>query len=82
MVIDKRRLKKTEMPSYNSKHIPKETYAAMEASRNWSLIYKLLEKHVDRVELTSKYGRYGYRGVTALLRNEGWIVNRKRGERI
>ena len=26
------------------------------------------------VELASKYGRYGYRRVTALLRNEGWIV--------
>ncbi len=28
------------------------------------------------------YGRYGYRRITALLRNEGWPVNRKRVERI
>jgi transposase InsO family protein len=34
------------------------------------------------IELASKYGRYGYRRVTALLRNEGWIVNHKRVERI
>jgi putative transposase len=34
------------------------------------------------IELASKYGRYGYRRVTALLRNEGWIVNHKRVQRI
>jgi putative transposase len=34
------------------------------------------------IELASKYGRYGYRRVTALLRNQGWIVNHKRVERI
>ena len=34
------------------------------------------------IELASKYGRYGYRRVTALLRNDGWIVNHKRVERI
>ena len=34
------------------------------------------------IELASEYGRYGYRRVTALLRNEGWIVNHKRVERI
>lgn len=34
------------------------------------------------IELASEYGRYGYRRVTALLRNEGWIVNHKRVQRI
>jgi transposase InsO family protein len=34
------------------------------------------------IELASQYGRYGYRRVTALLRNEGWIINHKRVERI
>ena len=34
------------------------------------------------VALASDYGRYGYRRVTALLRNQGWIVNHKRVERI
>ena len=36
----------------------------------------------DIVRLASKYGRYGYRRITALLRTEGWIVNHKRVERI
>ena len=34
------------------------------------------------VELASTYGRYGYRRVTALLRQAGWTVNAKRVERI
>jgi putative transposase len=34
------------------------------------------------VELATEYGRYGYRRITALLRQEGWRVNHKRVERI
>lgn len=34
------------------------------------------------VSLASRYGRYGYRRVTSLLRNDGWKVNHKRVERI
>ena len=34
------------------------------------------------VELASRYGRYGYRRVTGLLREAGWKVNKKRVERI
>jgi transposase InsO family protein len=34
------------------------------------------------VELASRYGRYGYRRITALLREDGWLVNHKRVERI
>lgn len=33
-------------------------------------------------ELASKYGRYGYRRITAMLQIEGWKVNHKRVERI
>ena len=36
----------------------------------------------DIVRLARRYGRYGYRRVTALLRVEGWRVNHKRVERI
>ena len=36
----------------------------------------------DIVRIASKYGRYGYRRITALLRVEGWVVNHKRVERI
>jgi len=34
------------------------------------------------INLATRYGRYGYRRITALLRNEGWKVNHKRVERI
>ena len=36
----------------------------------------------DIVGLATQFGRYGYRRVTALLRNAGWQVNHKRVERI
>ncbi len=34
------------------------------------------------IELATQYGRYGYRRITALLRQEGWQVNHKKIERI
>jgi putative transposase len=34
------------------------------------------------VDLARQYGRYGYRRITALLRRSGWVVNKKRVERI
>ena len=38
---------------------------------------------VSRItELAIQYGRYGYRRITAMLRQEGWQVNHKRVERI
>ena len=40
----------------------------------------ILTKRV--IELASKYGRYGYRRITDLLKAEGWKVNTKRIERI
>ena len=36
----------------------------------------------DIVALATKFGRYGYRRITALLRQLGWQVNHKRVERI
>jgi transposase InsO family protein len=36
----------------------------------------------DIIALARQYGRYGYRRITALLREAGWLVNRKRVERI
>ena len=36
----------------------------------------------DIIEFARQYGRYGYRRITALLRASGWMVNRKRVERI
>jgi transposase InsO family protein len=38
---------------------------------------------IDRmIQLATRYGRYGYRRITALLRDEGWWVNHKRIERL
>ena len=34
------------------------------------------------VWLADRFGRYGYRRITALLRHEGWKVNHKRVQRI
>ena len=34
------------------------------------------------VVLATQYKRYGYRRITALLRDAGWVVNRKRVERV
>jgi transposase InsO family protein len=34
------------------------------------------------IDLACRYGRYGYRRITALLRREGWRVNHKRVQRI
>jgi putative transposase len=36
----------------------------------------------DMIALARQYGRYGYRRIAALLRLAGWIVNRKRVERL
>ena len=36
----------------------------------------------DIIRLASRYGRYCYRRITALLRIEGWRVNHKRVERL
>ena len=36
----------------------------------------------DTIALARQYGRYGYRKITALLGQVGWLVNRKRVERI
>ena len=36
----------------------------------------------DVVQVARRFGRYGYRMVTGMLRTEGWLVNHKRVERI
>ncbi len=37
---------------------------------------------VEIIRLATRYGRYGYRRITALLKQQGWKVNHKRVERI
>ena len=50
-VIDERRLLNAEMAGYLEQHVPQETYAVMEATRNWPFMYDMLSEHVERVEL-------------------------------
>ena len=50
-VVDERRLPNGEVAAYLRERVPAETYAVLEATRNWPFMYDLLEEHVDRVEL-------------------------------
>jgi len=50
-IIDERRISNDEVGTYLKEHVPKETYAVLEATRNWPFMYDLLSDHVDRVEL-------------------------------
>ena len=52
-----------------------QRYAPIERDDEWSLTRRF-------IELAAAYGRYGYRRVTALLRDYGWYINHKRVERI
>ncbi len=50
-VIDERRLPNAEMRGYLEEYVPQETYAVLEATRNWPFMYDMLSDHVERVEL-------------------------------
>ncbi len=58
-------------------HVSRSTYrySPIERDDEQPLIRRI-------IDLAAKYGRYGYRRITALLRREGWRVNHKRVERI
>lgn len=50
-VEDEKRLLNEEVAAYLEKEVPRETYAVLEATRNWPFMYDLLREHVERVEL-------------------------------
>jgi len=50
-VIDQRRLPNDSVRDYLVHKVPEETYAVLEATRNWPFMYDLLSEHVQRVEL-------------------------------
>jgi transposase len=50
-VIDERRQANSEMATYLKENVPQETYAVLEATRNWPFMFDLLTEHVERVEL-------------------------------
>jgi len=52
-VIDERQILNDETIQYLEKYVPKDTFAVLEATRNWPFMYDLLAKHVVRVELAN-----------------------------
>ena len=50
-VIDERRISNLDIEKYLKSTVPRETYAVLEATRNWGFMYDLLDAHVERVEL-------------------------------
>jgi len=50
-VIDERRIQNLDMSEYLQGNVPRETYAVLEATRNWAFMYDMLVEHVERVEL-------------------------------
>ena len=50
-VVDKRRIQNNEFGKYLEEVVPRETYAVIEATRNWAFAYDLLSEHVERTEL-------------------------------
>lgn len=50
-VIDKQRISNQEITNYLQEKVPQETYAVLEATRNWPFMYDLLSEHVQQVDL-------------------------------
>jgi transposase len=50
-VIDERQISNDRISAYLVEAVPRETYAVLEATRNWPFMYDLLTEHVERVEL-------------------------------
>jgi len=50
-IIDERRLPNDKFEQYLKDEVPHNTYAVLEATRNWPFMYDMLEGHVERVEL-------------------------------
>ena len=50
-VIDEQRVRNLDIEKYLKEKVPQETFAVLEATRNWPFLYDLLKGHVDRVEL-------------------------------
>ncbi len=50
-IIDERRLPNDEFEQYLKDEVSHNTYAVLEATRNWPFMYDMLEDHVERVEL-------------------------------
>ena len=50
-ILDERKLGNNEVETYLEERVPYQTYAVLEATRNWAFMYDLLCDHVHRVAL-------------------------------
>jgi transposase len=50
-ILEEQHLENAEVAGYLKQKVPPNTYAVMEATRNWPFMYDLLCDHVERVEL-------------------------------
>ena len=50
-VVDKQRISNQEITNYLQEKVPQETYAVLEATRNWPFMVDLLHEHVQQVDL-------------------------------
>ena len=55
-VIDKQRISNQEIKKYLEEKVPRDTYAVLEATRNWPFMYDLLHAHVQQVDLVHAKG--------------------------
>ncbi len=55
-IINKGRISNQEITKYLQEKVPRETYAVLEATRNWPFMYDLLNEHVEKVELVHTKG--------------------------
>jgi len=55
-VVDKGRIANQEITQYLQEKVPQETYAVLEATRNWPFLYDLLNEHVQQVDLVHAKG--------------------------
>ena len=64
--------------------MPAGCWGKGEGHNGTSLMDKPDEDELTRavIELATQYGRYGYRRITALLRNGGWQVGQDRVQQI
>ena len=55
-VVDKQRISNDDITRYLQEKVPLETYAVLEATRNWPFMYDLLHEHVQQVDLVHAKG--------------------------
>jgi transposase len=55
-IINKGRISNQEITKYLQEKVPQETYAVLEATRNWPFMYDLLHEHVEKVDLVHAKG--------------------------